>query len=211
MLFRVSAILTMLTAAAITLSYSREQGFSTESATANQPPQAERPDCKNPGKCVDRGPYIATVTDIFESDTPYSHQVRLTLKFDNLSESPIILAYRAHSAFLLDNFKNRFFCCKNDSAPDASAIGIGTDTEAKVDPSFLLRAHENATVLFDLWRRRPPNVQAAHYDFDLMIDEIDPSNMYVVQQNPYISFRRLVPRRGGNTNPQSAAQKQSVH
>jgi len=85
---------------------------------------------------------------------------------------------------------------------------MGIDAEGKVDPQFLLKPHESATVIFDVWRHRLPNLQAFHYDFNLMIDEIDPGNRYVVQKNPYLSFRGLVPR--SRTSPQ-AAENQAIH
>jgi hypothetical protein len=196
MLFRRITIVAVLIAR-IPLSNSQENDPSSHSTsiTTSQSRQLEQLNCRDSGKCFDAGPYTATVTDILESETPNSHQVRLLLSFNNVSDSAIILAYRAHSAFLLDNFKNRFFCCKSDNAPDSSAVGMGIDAEGKVDPQLILKPHESAIVIFDLWRRRPPNLQASYFDFNLMIDQIDPSNRFIIQKNPYLSFRGLLPRR----------------
>jgi hypothetical protein len=149
--------------------------------------------CKNSGSCVAEELYTATVTDVLLSDTPTSHQVRLIVRFENMSGIPLILGYRSHTASVLDNFKNRFYCCASQSSPDFNAIGIGIDTGNKVDPQLLLQPHESANAIFELWRHRD-NLQAASYDFDVMIDQIDPENKYRVLHNPYLSFRDLVPR-----------------
>jgi hypothetical protein len=149
--------------------------------------------CSKSGVCVAEDRYTATVTDVLPNESPNSLRVRLIVRFENISDAPLILAYRAHSASLLDDFKNRFYCCTGDSAPDLNAIGIGTDAGAKVDPQLVLQPHDQANVIFELWRRRD-NLQASYYDFDVMIDEIDPVHKYRVLRNPNLSFRDLVPR-----------------
>jgi hypothetical protein len=188
--FGVALLLVALT----TLSISEDQKYDTPQGDKQQNAQAARARCNASGSCVAESRYTATITDVLESDTPFSHQVRLILRFENLSDRPIILAYRAHSVFLLDNYKNRFFCCKSDTAPDVSAVGLGTDVAGKVDPQLVLKPHESEIATFDLWRHREPDLQAFYYDFDLKIDEIDPGSKYTVLKSPYLSFRDLVPR-----------------
>jgi hypothetical protein len=149
--------------------------------------------CGNSDSCVAEEAYTATVTDVLPNLNTNSFQVRLIVRFDNVSDTPLILGYRAHSASLLDNFKNRYYCCSAQTAADSSAIGIGIDTRDKVNPELLLRPHDSANVIFELWRSRD-KVQAAYYDFDVMIDQIDPENDYRIVHNPILSFRNLLPR-----------------
>lgn len=147
--------------------------------------------CGKSPKCFDAGNYTVTVTDVIESQTPNSRLVRLIVRFENVSDQRVILAYRVHSSFLLDNFRNRYFCCKGaETSTDPSAVGIGTDMDGKVDSQFRLQPKQSGSVSFDLCRPRPPDQEASYYDFDVMIDQIDPDAL-TVQMHPFVSFRNL--------------------
>jgi hypothetical protein len=166
-----------------------QQGDCSSSQTSTK--ATDGPHCEKSSRCFDAGSYTATVADIIESQTPNSRLVRIVVRFENVSGKRIILAYRAHSGFLLDNFKNRYFCCKGaETAVDLSAVGIGTDVDGKVDPQFRLLPNQSDSVSFDLWRSRPPDQSASYYDFDVMIDQIDPDAL-TVQMHPFVSFRNL--------------------
>jgi hypothetical protein len=168
---------------------------STTPQSQDQSKQTDQGHCRNSLNCIDVGPYTATVTDIIASETPNSRLVRLILRFENLTDHTLILGYRAHSGFLLDNFKSRYFCCRGaETALDPSAVGIGTDLGDKIDPQFMLKPKESDSASFDLWRQRPPNQPASYYDFDLMIDQIDPADIKTVLKHPYLSFRNLKAR-----------------
>lgn len=154
--------------------------------------QIEGPRCNGRTKCVDAGSYTATTTDVWLGVTPKARQIRLILRFENMTEQTIFLAYWAHSIFVLDNFGNRYFCCQGENAPDSSAVGIGTDQGDKVDPQFMLKPHESAIASFDLWTHRV-NPVASYYDIDVMIDEIDPTDRNAVAKRRFLPFRRVLP------------------
>ncbi len=169
-----------------------QEGKSSTPPPPGQNTPTDQGHCRNSLNCFDAGAYTATVTDIIASETPNSRLVRLILRFENFTDHALILGYRAHSGFLLDNFKSRYFCCRGaETALDPSAIGIGTDVGDKVDPQFMLKAKESDSASFDLWRQRPPNQPSSYYDFDLMIDQIDPADLKTVLKHPYLSFRNL--------------------
>jgi hypothetical protein len=168
-------------------------GLST--AQQNEPARSKRKeleDCTTDNHCFKATAYIATLTDAWESVTPQSRLVRLILSFENVSERPIILAYRAHSIFVLDNLSDRYFCCQSQNSADSSAMGIGTDDGNKMDTQFLLIPHEKRIASFDVWtfKANPP---ASYYNVDVQIDEIDPTDRDTLQLNPYLSFRNVVP------------------
>lgn len=148
--------------------------------------------CKDTANCIDAGPYTVTVTDIIEGDTPGYRFARLVLRFENLTDGALVLAYRSGSSFLVDNFRNRYSCCQTGSNPqDNSAVGIGVDRDGKADSQFMLKARESDTASFDLWRHRPPEQQASSYQFAIMIDEIDPGHPGTVLKHPILTFRNL--------------------
>ncbi len=154
-------------------------------------PVTARMQCKKAVDCFDAGSYLVKVVDIIEGDIPGYRKARLVLLFDNLTDKTLVLAYRSGSSFMVDNFKNRYSCCQTDSSrEDTSAIGIGIDRDDKINPQFQLDPYASDTVSFDLWRHRPPENAAAHYHFDLMIDEIDPSAQKILR-HPVLFFRNL--------------------
>lgn len=156
-----------------------------------QDPQAARVRCRTSVNCFDAGSYIVTVTDVIEGDVPGYRRARLALRFENLTDNTLVLAYRSGSSFMVDNFKNRYSCCQTDSTrEDTSAIGIGIDRDDKINPQFRLRPRASDTVSFDLWRHRPPEEPASYYHFDLMIDEIDQSGKFILR-HPVLFFRNL--------------------
>ncbi|SRR6266487_4102606 len=179
-------------------------GARSQEATPNSSlfvtsPQVQSPEtagarCKSAVNCFDAGSYIVTVIDIIEGDIPGYRLARLVLRFENLTDSTLVLGYRSGSSFMVDNFRNRYSCCKTDSLKeDTSAIGIGVDRDDKVDAQFMLKPRTSDTVSFDLWRHRPPDQQASFYHFDIMIDEIDPG-LKTVLRHPGVFFRNLPAR-----------------
>jgi hypothetical protein len=131
--------------------------------------------------------------------------VRLVLRFENVTSHAVILGYRAQSGFLLDNFRNRYFCSQagqtGPNAQDNSAVGIGTDRDSKVDPQLMLKPKQSESASFDLWRHRDLDQQVSFYDFDVMIDEIDPRDPGTVLTHPYLSFRNLQSKVSGQGQP----------
>ena len=152
-----------------------------------------RLNCRNDDYCAEGDTYVATLTDILESTTPHSRLVRLILTFENLGEDPIVLAYRAHSIYVLDNFKSRYFCCTNQTSADSSAVGIGIDQGSNIDPHFMLKPHQSANTTFDVWTYRT-NPRASYYDVNIMIDEIDPTDLNAIRRNPILAFRGVMPK-----------------
>jgi hypothetical protein len=156
-----------------------------------QDPEAARAHCRSDVTCFDAGAYVVTVTDIIEGDIPNYRRARLVLRFDNLTHDTLILAYRFHSSFMVDNSKSLYSCCQIDSSKeDTSAIGIGIDRDDKVNPQFRLKPQASDNVSFELWRHRPPDEPAAYYHFDVMIDEIDPTGKTILR-HPVLFFRNL--------------------
>ena len=83
---------------------------------------------------------------------PADHLLELNVRFRNLSNQPIILAYQGTSGLATDEYGNRY----NWGRPgthDMSASGIGSVDGSKADPGFVLspgEAHEYAVSFHDL-------------------------------------------------------------
>lgn len=176
------------------LAFSQEAGSNSSPFTISsrvQAPEVARAQCKSDVSCFDAGSYLAIVTDILEGDVPSYRKARLAVRFENLTNETVVLAYRAGSALMVDNFKNRYSCCQTDSSKeDVSATGIGIDREDKINPQFRLKPRTSDTVIFELWRHRTSDEPASYYHFEVMIDELDPSGK-VVLRHPVLFFKNL--------------------
>jgi hypothetical protein len=199
---RVTALLCGIIAAVSATCQERMRTPLSLKRSEQQQRQADHGRCKDTLNSVDAGAYTVTVTDIIEGDTPGYRLAHLVLRFENLTDGVLALAYRSGSSFLVDNFKKRYSCCQTGPNPqDNSAVGIGIDRDGKVDSQFMLQARESDTVSFELWRHHPPEQQATSYQFAIMIDEIDPGDLKTVRKHPILTFRNLAARLPATTQP----------
>jgi len=161
-----------------------------------QTPEAKRAHCRTAVDCFDAGSYLMTVIDIIEGDIPGYRKARLALHFENLTDETLIFGYQSRSSFMVDNFRDYYSCCRTDTGEDTSAIGIGIDIDDQAGSQFTVKPHSSNNASFDLWRHRPPDQEASHYHFYIMIDELDPAGKTIVKHTP-VFFKNLQPSRPG--------------
>ena len=147
------------------------------SASAATPPAvpALKDNCGGNARCYDAGTFIAEVMQVSASAmTPGArHQsVVINIRFRNLSDKPIILAYRSGTSQALDNFGNGFTWGR-PGTHDTSVKGIGMIAGRSVDTQFGLNPGQSRSATFNIIRfnARPPIGNA--WNYDVVIDEIE--------------------------------------
>ena len=101
------------------------------------------------------------------------HQgVALNIRFRNVSDKPIILAYRSSSSAALDNFGNGYTWGR-PGTHDTSVKGIGMLAGNSVDTQFALAPGQSRSATFNIIRfnARPPIGDA--WSYDVVIDEVE--------------------------------------
>ena len=100
------------------------------------------------------------------------HLLELNVRFRNLSNQPIILAYQGTSGLATDEYGNRY----NWGRPgthDMSASGIGSVDASKADPGFVLSPGEAREGKFHLRRFNTTGAIGALFSYDLTIQQLE--------------------------------------
>ena len=147
--------------------------------------------CKeNAGYCFDAGPFLARLMQVTDGVEGTYNVVRLNLQLENLTHGTLVLAYRAHTSILVDEFGNTYFCCTAKTAPDTSATGIAVNQgEVKdTDSQLALEAGQSGSITFSVEGHRAHAQESPYFHYDLTIEEMDPNNLRRVQRQYGIYF-----------------------
>jgi hypothetical protein len=144
-------------------------------AAAPVVPAAAKDPCDGLPRCYNAGTFIAEVMQVSASAMTGGarHQsVALNIRFRNVSEKPIILAYRSASSAGLDNFGNGYTWGR-PGTHDTSVKGIGILTGRSVDTQFALTPGQSRSATFNIIRfnAAPPIGNA--WTYDVVIDEVE--------------------------------------
>jgi hypothetical protein len=144
-------------------------------ATATPAPTAPADPCAGSPRCYNAGAFIAEVMQVSATAmTPGArHQsVAMNVRFRNVSDKPIILAYRSASSAALDNFGNGYTWGR-PGTHDTSVKGIGMITGRAVDTQFALTPGQSRNATFNIIRfnAAPPIGNA--WTYDVVIDEVE--------------------------------------
>lgn len=138
-------------------------------------PAAAKDPCAGAPRCYNAGTFIAEVMQVSASAMTAGarHQsVALNIRFRNVSDKPVILAYRSASSAGLDNFGNGYTWGR-PGTHDTSVKGIGILTGRSVDTQFALRPGQSRNATFNIIRfnAAPPIGNA--WNYDVVIDEVE--------------------------------------
>lgn len=144
-------------------------------AAAPVVPAAVKDPCGGSPRCYNAGTFVAEVMQVSASAMTAGarHQgVAINIRFRNVSDKPIILAYRSGSSAALDNFGNGFTWGR-PSTHDTSVKGIGMLAGRAVDTQFALTSGQSRSATFNIIRfnAAPPIGNA--WNYDVVIDEVE--------------------------------------
>jgi hypothetical protein len=153
--------------------------------------------CEGVPRCFNAGTFVAEVVQVLPTAAARgvaNQTVSLNIRFRNVSEKPIILAYRANSGMGTDNFGNQYYWGRAGSH-DQSVKGIGIVTSREVDTQFALTPGQARNATFNVTRFgvKPPIGEAYNYDF--VIDEVEilPGQVVRSKRQNSINFVNLTP------------------
>lgn len=138
---------------------------------AAAPPVRPPSICGNNPRCAEVTPFAATITDFRTSSAGSARVVSLTVRFQNKTAQPLILAYLQGSGLILDDQGNRYGVYGQNGVR-----GIGQITGNTFDPKFVLQPGEASDARFELgWRPSQGNqIYGTIYDLNLSVREIEP-------------------------------------
>jgi hypothetical protein len=111
--------------------------------------------------------------------------IRLNIQFENLTGDLVIIAYRAHTSYVVDEFKNTYYCCSAKGATDTSVTGMGINQDKITDPQFKLEKHQIDNVTFQVSGHRNGHEESPYFHYDVTVEEMDPHNPHrLLRQYP---------------------------
>lgn len=150
-------------------------GASAAATATARPVAAPADPCAGSPRCFNAGTFIAEVLQVTPTAMTAGarhHSVALNIRFRNVSDQPVILAYRSSSSAGMDNFGNGFTWGRPGTY-DTSVKGMGYVSSRSADPQFVLNPGQSRSATFSLIRfnARPPI--GTSWTWDVVIDELE--------------------------------------
>jgi hypothetical protein len=160
--------------------------------------------------CQNLGPFLASAVrvGISRKDAPTAYLgVRTTVRFQNVSDRPLILAYRVGSQKVTDD-KGLVYNWNRGSYELKAISGIGFVTRDSADPQFVLRPGESREASFEavLQYSMRRDVPGTVYTHDLTIVELEAASARQVRtvRDHAVSFTGLRAGAAGGASPAPA-------
>jgi hypothetical protein len=168
---------------------------------AEAPPPEPCPEKKN--TWCQEGVFVAEVTRLTPSKSGYNQNLQFTVRFRNLSRQPLVLAYTAGSAVVVDDAGNRY------GSYDNLVRGIGLSRGRQVNASFALRGGESRDASFTLTFRAGNKPVGSKYTFDFSAEQIEilAGNQLRSVREFAVGFRDLTASGPGVTDAAKAGAK----
>jgi hypothetical protein len=147
--------------------------------------------CAGNARCYATGPIVAEVVQLASAQKlRNNHSVRVSVRFRNVADQPIALAYKTNSGTMLDNLGNQY---KVDWRSDANVAGIGQVTRSKADPQFTLRPGEARTATFNYSRYVGKTAIGTVFNPDLVVARLEvlPGNQVRTVGEYSVSFTNI--------------------
>jgi hypothetical protein len=168
---------------------------------AAAPPPEPCPEKKN--TWCQEGVFVAEVTRLTPSKSGYNQNLQFTVRFHNLTRQPLVLAYTAASAVVVDDAGNRY------ASYDNLVRGIGISRGRQVNASFVLRGGESRDASFTLSFRAGAKRVGSTYTFDFSAEQLEilPGNQIRSVREFAVGFRDLTASGPGVTDAAKAGAK----
>jgi hypothetical protein len=156
-------------------------------------PAATADPCGGSNRCFNAGAFIAEVMQVQTARVGNRHEtLAINIRFRNIGDKPVILAYQSGSSSAIDNFNNKYYWGRSGTH-DTSVKGIGYVTGRSADPQFSLQPGQTRNATFNLIRyeARPPIGEA--FNYDVVIDELEllPGQQIRTARQNSVSFANL--------------------
>jgi hypothetical protein len=148
----------------------------TTTSAAPVPAPALPDACGGKPRCYSAGPFVAEVLQVSGSQAaPGAHHVvRFNVRFRNLGNQPLALAYKTTSSRAADN-NGRSYTWGRPGTHDTSVQGIGMVEGPRADPSFVLGPGESRNATFGVIRFSPPrnDMLGTAFTYDVVIAQLE--------------------------------------
>lgn len=144
--------------------------------------------CTGIPNCYAAGPFVAEIVQLAPNQPKNNaHVVRVGVRFRNVSNQPLILAYQSNSGTMLDNYGQQYGV---DWRSNANVSGIGQSTRNKADPQFVLSPGESRTASFNYSRYVGKSAIGTIFSPELVVEQLEilPSQQIRSTRDYAVSF-----------------------
>jgi len=149
--------------------------------------------CAGKARCYATGPFIAEVVQLASGQKQGSnHAVRVGVRFRNVTNQPLVLAYQESSGTMLDNYGQQYTV---DWRSTTNVSGIGITTRNKADAQFVLSPGEARTATFNYSRYVGTTALGTVFSPDLVVEQLEvlPSGQVRSVREYAVNFVGLAP------------------
>ena len=154
--------------------------------------------CAGKGHCDSNKVFSAEVVQLTGSyaGTTRHHVVRMNIRFHNLTDRPVTLAYVATSSIMVDDLGQRYTWGR-PGTHDISVQGIGILEGRNVNPQFQLDPGESRSAVFQVFRPNAGNTRIGNsFNYDVTIAQLEKQGNLLQAVKQYsLTFPHL-PSRG---------------
>jgi hypothetical protein len=190
--FHTVGAIAFTTTALLTLAALSNAAAAPSGATASAP----KDPCGGAPRCYNAGAFTAEVVQV--SPTAMTggarhHSVSINIRFRNVSDKPVILAYQSGSSAALDNFGNAFTWGR-PGTHDTSVKGIGMVTGRTADTHYSLAPGQSRDATYGIIRfnAKPPIGNAWNYNVVIEEIEIQPGQVVRSVRQNSVSFSNVM-------------------
>jgi hypothetical protein len=154
--------------------------------------------CVGKRSCYSAAPFVAEVLGVTQSQVRGDHLLDVSVRFQNPTSQPVILAYLDRSSIGTDNNSNRYR--GTISLPAVKGIGIVRGSQA--DSQFVLSPGASRNVTFTIFRTLDKNPIGTSFDFEAIITQLQvlPGQQIIMVRDYAVDLPNLVPSGTGLLN-----------
>jgi len=156
-------------------------------------PAATADPCGGSNRCFNAGGFLAEVVQVQTARVGGRHEsLAINIRFRNVTDKPVILAYKSSSSAAVDNFGNAYYWGRAGTH-DTSVKGIGYSTGRSADPQFVLQPGQTRNATFGLIRYEAKPPIGESYNYDVVVEELEllPGQQIRSTRQNSVSFANL--------------------
>jgi hypothetical protein len=123
--------------------------------------------CAGQQRCYSAGPFTAQIQQLTSSTQSGYQVLRFNIRFRNVSQQPVVLAYKNASSVAIDNHGQRL----TQSRQPVTGMGIWAGNSVSAD--FQLAPGQQRDATFEVWRYVARTLIGTGFTYDLAVQQLE--------------------------------------
>lgn len=154
-------------AGAAPLSAALETPAAADTVPAQAPAQPMVDHCAGAQRCYSAGPFTAQIQQLTASTVNGYQVLRFNMRFRNVTNQPLVLAYKNGTSIAIDNHGQRL----TQSRQPVTGMGLWAGNSVNADFQVAPGQHRDAT--FEVWRYVARTLMGTGFTYDLTVQQLE--------------------------------------